>query len=156
MTKVAPLAGRVFNGGIGPIASQWRRGMVQGKARKMVQDNGSAVQWKTVSDSTQTDEETKIIWDTVGDDFVGTYLGMREIESDSGKFKQARFSADGVTYFCNANYSLRQGLKDVRPRTLVRVEFTSEQDTGQDSPMRVFTVQVAIRSGKAGTVSDNS
>jgi hypothetical protein len=110
--------------------------------------------WKTVSDPAQTTEETKIVFDTIGDEFVGTYLGMREVDGgENGRYKQARFAVGDDLYFTNANYSLRNGLKDVRPGTLTRVEFTSEQDTGQASPMRVFTVQVASR--KRG-VSDNS
>lgn len=102
--------------------------------------------WKTVSDPAQTDEETKIVFDTIGDEFIGTYLGMREVDGgENGKYKQARFKANDELYFVNANYSLRQGLKDVRIGSLARIEFTSEQDTGQASPMRVFTVQVGTR-----------
>ena len=110
--------------------------------------------WKTVSDPAQTVEETKIIFDTVEDEFIGTYLGMREVDGgENGTYKQARFSDDNKNlYFVNANYSLRQGLKTVRPGSLVRIEFTSEQDTGQASPMRVFTVQVGTR--KAGASSN--
>jgi hypothetical protein len=106
--------------------------------------------WKTVSDPAQTVEETKIVFDTVGDEFIGVYLGMREVDGgQNGTYKQARFSVDKDLYFVNANFSLRAGLKNVRTGTLTRVEFTSEQDTGQESPMRVFTVQTATR--KAGS-----
>lgn len=109
--------------------------------------------WKTVSDPAQTVEETKIIFDTIGDEFIGTYLGMREVDGgENGSYKQARFQVESDLYFVNANFSLRAGLKNVRNGSLVRIEFTSEQDTGQSSPMRVYTVQVGTR--KAGASSN--
>ena len=103
------------------------------------------IQWSTISEGAQeSQEETKIVFDTIGDAFVGTYLGMREIDGENGKYKQARFEDEtGNIYFCNANYDLRNGLKTVRAGSLVRVEYVADVSTGHpDNPMRAFRVQV--------------
>lgn len=103
-------------------------------------------QWKTVSEG-EEEEESKIVFDAIGDEFVGTYLGNRKIEprdiTESG-YTQARFrGTDDFLYFTNLGYSLKKGLSNVRPGSLVRVTFVSELDTGQASPMKQFKVEVA-------------
>jgi hypothetical protein len=116
------------------------------------------IQWTTVSTDESQSEETKVVFEDIGDVFIGTYLGMREIDSESGKYKQARFKDEkGVIYFINANYDLRQGLKDVRVNALVRIEFTSEVDTGQAQPMKCYRVQTGRHQRVSGmATSDNS
>lgn len=106
--------------------------------------------WVTVS-SEDVKPETKMVFEEFGDQFTGTFLGMRELPSLDGPYYQARFSdANGEIYFTNANYSLRDGLKDVRKNTRVRVTLVAEQDTGQASPMRVYRVEVARAAAMAG------
>lgn len=97
--------------------------------------------WKTVSEDEV--DETKIVFDTVGDVFVGRYLGTRNLSNSDGGYTQIRFQGeDGAHYFTNANYSLQKSFTDMRPGTTCRVTFVSEKDTGQRSPMRVFRVDV--------------
>jgi hypothetical protein len=116
--------------------------------------SGNEPQWKTVSGDDDV-EETKIVFDTIGDSFTGIYLGQRTIEpSDPTErpYSQARFENEDGIFFTNMGFSLRKGLKDVRVGKLVRVTFSSEMDTGQDSPMKVFKVEVAASPSRA-TVS---
>lgn len=104
----------------------------------------------TVSDPQNAEPETKIVFDTIGDNFTGIYLGMRDQSNSDGSYKQARFEAvdgSGEVYFTNANYSLRDGLKTVRNGSKVRITYTDDLDTGQASPMRVFKVEVARKNG---------
>lgn len=110
--------------------------------------NESSQEWTTVSEDAG-DPETKIVFDTLGDEFVADiYLGMRELSNEQGSYQQARFEKDGEIYFTNANYSLRNGLKNVRSGTgPIKLTFSSETDTGQRNPMRNFTVQVAKPKG---------
>ena len=96
-------------------------------------------QWKTISEDEV--DETKIVFDTVGDIFIGRYLGQRTLSNSDGNYTQLRFQGeDGVHYFTNANYSLMKSFTDMRPGTTVRITFVSEKDVGQRSPMRVFRV----------------
>jgi hypothetical protein len=117
------------------------------------------MQWSTVQDGTDEGEETKIIFDSIGDEFIGKYLGPRVLEDENGRsYTQLRFEVEGDgIYFTNAGFSLRQAFRSIRPGTLVRVEFSSETDTGRESAMKSFTVQVARRAaGTAAKVSENS
>lgn len=117
----------------------------------MATEENTGVQWKTVSEE-GSEEETKIVFDSMGDSFVGKFLGTRQIDNADGNYTQARFEANGEVYFTNLGYSLRRGLSNVRVGSLVRVTWTDEQDTGQASPMRIFRVEVgsAPRGATAG------
>jgi hypothetical protein len=99
-------------------------------------------EWSTVS---QDDvNETKISFDFIGDEFIGTYLGTRSQQNDNGSYTQLRFRGeDGEVYFTNANYSLSEGMRQVRPNNLVRLTYVADKDTGQPTPMRIFRVDVA-------------
>lgn len=108
----------------------------------------SGTEWTTVSEDAG-EPEIKIVFDTIGDEFeADLYLGMRSLDNEQGSYQQARFEKDGEIYFTNANWSLRNGLKNVRPGTgPIKLTFSSETDTGQRNPMRNFTVQVAKPKG---------
>jgi hypothetical protein len=95
-----------------------------------------------VSDGS-AEPETKMVFEVFGDQFTGIYLGMRNIPSADGGYQQARFEKDGETFFTNANFSIRDGLKSVRNGAKVRLTYVNDLDTGQASPMRVYTVEVA-------------
>jgi hypothetical protein len=101
----------------------------------------AAEEWQTVSEDEV--DETKIVFDTIGDEFIGIYAGPRVIENEDGKFTQYRFTVGDEHYFTNAGYSLMRGMSNVPKGSRVRIVFSSERDTQQDSPMKVFTVQVA-------------
>ena len=116
-------------------------------------------EWRTVSAGAE-EEENKLVFDTIGDEFIGTYLGNRTIEPrdvTESSYQQARFRGeDNLVYFTNLNYSLRQGLKDVRVGKLTRITFVSELDTGQASPMKQFRVDVAASAPKITSGSENT
>lgn len=109
--------------------------------------------WTTVSDSTEQEPETKIVFDTIGDEFTGYFLGTRVIEPadiTEKPYRQARFEGvdnegekTGEVFFTNMGFSLREGLKTVRAGSLVRITYTDDTDTGQASPMKGFRIEVA-------------
>jgi len=105
---------------------------------KPVTDEGG---WKTVSE-TEVDEN-KIVFDTIGDVFIGTYLGDRTVTNADGSYRQFRFRGtdDGV-YFVNANYSLQRGMENVRVGRMCRLTYIEDKDVGQRSPLRIFKVDV--------------
>lgn len=106
-------------------------------------------EWTTVSDA-EAQEETKIVFEDIGDEFVGEFLGFRQLQDQaSGQhYTQARFRQDEEIYFTRANHSMKNGLDNVRVGQTVRIVYASDIDTGQASPMRGFTVQV----GRAKTI----
>src|SRR6266436_4848599 len=94
-------------------------------------------------DVTPAGDEWQTVSDTIGDEFIGEYIGSRLIESEDGKFTQFRFKVEDDVYFTNAGYSLLRGMSHVIKGQRVRVVFSSERDTGQESLMRIFRVDVA-------------
>lgn len=120
--------------------------------------------WTTVSDSSAQEPETKIVFDQIGDEFTGIYLGTRQVEPadiTERPYTQARFQGvteDGertdTVYFTNMGHSLRQGLREVRTGSLVRITYTDDLDTGQASPMKGFRIEVARQA--AGKLSRNT
>lgn len=107
-------------------------------------------EWDTVSNADEAQEEIKIKFEEIGDEFIGEFLGYRKLQDrDSGQYyTQARLKQDEEIYFVRANHSLKQGLDQVRPGSMVKITYASDIDTGQASPMRGFTVQV----GRSKTV----
>lgn len=104
-------------------------------------------EWTTVSED-ETDE-IKIVFDTIGDEFVGTYIGPRVIETEDGKFTQYRFKVGDEVYFTNAGYSLMRGMQKVQPGSRVRITYKADRDTGRETPMRIMQVDVAKRRPQA-------
>lgn len=91
--------------------------------------------------------ETKIVFDTIDDSFTGKYLGMRDVPNPEGTYQQARFQDGEDIYFTNANHSLRDGLKNVRIGSIVRITYVDDLDTGQANTMRLYKVEVARGKG---------
>src|SRR5262245_36775584 len=91
-----------------------------------------AMQWNTVSEGAQeSKEEIKVVFDTIGDEFIGKFLGMRTIGEGSDSYQQARFEdEEGNLYFTNANFDLRNGLKKVRVGSVVRIQYVADVSTG--------------------------
>lgn len=86
--------------------------------------------------------ESQIVFDTRGDQFIGRFMGMDNLGSSN--IYQAHFEGygkdAGENYFTNAGYDLRKKLEKVPPKTLVRITYIDDKDTGQAQPMRVYKV----------------
>jgi hypothetical protein len=96
--------------------------------------------WETVADETPD----RIIFDTLGDQFVGTYEGEMLVDLDDGE--QGKYltfrNADG--YFCtSAGYKLDQAFQKISVGSLVRLTYVKNVDTGQPTPMKDMKVEVA-------------
>lgn len=111
---------------------------------KATPETATTDEWVTVSDPSTITQDIKMVFEVIGDEFIGIWKGFRAIPSSDGGFQQARFADDeGNTYFTNANYSLSDGLKNVRVDSKVRVTYIADLDTGQANPMRVYRVDVS-------------
>lgn len=113
------------------------------------------IQWETVNSPDDT-PQSKIVFDTIGDEFTGTFQGERVIPSQDGDYTQYLFENELGRCFVNANYSLREGMRHVRKGNLVRITFTSEVDTGQESLMKQYQVQIGRRPRPTTKPSENS
>lgn len=102
------------------------------------------LQWSTIAE----ESATTVIFDTVGDAFVGRYIGIEHIEPDNGKdepFDRFTFRAkDRELYAVNQSYKLADALKDVDPGTWVRITYVKDISTKRGlNPMKDFVIDVA-------------
>jgi len=111
-----------------------------------VKEVGSDQEWETVAS-----ESGKPIAFSVGESFVGTFLGIDHIvppnsSSPDDEFDQAKFSdADGLTRTINLGYKLKEGLEKASVGKLVRI--TRMDDVPSNDPkkndMKDYRVEVA-------------
>lgn len=96
--------------------------------------------WEVVREETPA----RVLFDTVGDQFVGTYEREMHVipENGSDEFDLFVFRVDQGPVAVNSSYSIRDGLRDVPPGTTVRITYVKDIDTGKDSPMKDFRVEV--------------
>lgn len=115
--------------------------------------------WTAVSDGS-VEQEVKIVFEEIGDEFTGEYLGLRELKDrDTGNvYFQARFRDPETSeiVFCRANWSLKEGLEKVRIGGTCKVIYSDDVDTGRESPMRAFTVMIPQGQAPATSGSPNS
>ena len=95
---------------------------------------------------TEVDAEVQLSFETIGDGFTATFLEM-DPRNSSG-IVQAHFeNAETLDHehignaFTNVGRDLETKLKKVPHHRQVRIEWISNLDTGQASPMRVYKVQ---------------
>jgi hypothetical protein len=100
------------------------------------------VQWETrVQESGD-----QIVFDTIGDVFIGQFTGARKADTDDGQFTILTFmGVDGKPYQTNAGWKLQEGFSDIDSGTIVRVTYVKDVDTGSPSPMKDFRIDVAVK-----------
>ncbi len=97
--------------------------------------------WTTVS------EEVQIAFESEGDGFIGVYVsrdavgqnGMVQFHFENVTDLDNNFVADRA--FVNGTRDLVGKLRTVPFRRMVRAQWIKSMDTGQATPMRIFSVQ---------------
>ena len=114
----------------------------------MAEFDPAAVQWETAV----PEIGDQIVFDTIGDVFIGLYLGTRSVlaEPDDPKsvFKVLMFTGvDGKPYQINAGWKLESAFDsaNVPERAIVRITYVKDVDTGRKDPMKDYRVEVAKR-----------
>lgn len=98
------------------------------------------IQWTAVYD--ETAEMEKFAFEVIGEQFIGTYRGTKQQSNENGSYVQYHFRGyDGIAYFINGSYSLREAMAKVKVGSLVRITYTGDRDTGRDDPMKLYTVE---------------
>ena len=102
--------------------------------------------WETVQDGVAT----KVIFDTVGDVFIGQYIRKDRIEREPAadgsdqSFSLYIFKGrDGENYSVQNSYSIDEGMESVDEGQWVRITFVSEVPTARKlNPMKSFKIDV--------------
>ena len=100
------------------------------------------LQWETIAE----ESATTVIFDKVGDEFVGRYVGVEHIVPEKDEpFDRFTFRAkDGQLYAINQSYKLAEALTEVKPDTWVRIKYVKDIPTKRAlNPMKDFVIDVA-------------
>lgn len=108
-------------------------------------------EWETVAE----ESAATVVFDTIGDVFIGEYLGSEHIEPENGKrneqsgenedaFDRFVFRArDGKRYAINKSYKLNAAMEDVDEGQWVRITYVADIETSRKlNPMKDFRVDV--------------
>lgn len=95
---------------------------------------------------------TMVVFDTIGDVFIGQYVGTEHIDPNNGKdepFDRYNFRGrDGELYAVNKSYKLAQAMedKDIQPETWVRITYIKDIPTDRKlNPMKDFRIDVRTK-----------
>lgn len=98
-------------------------------------------EFETVSD----ESPARIVFEKVGETFVGQYVGMEHIQPENGEdpFDLYVFRGrDGNLYSLNNSFKIEKGMQDVKPDAWVRVTYVKEIPVKKGNPMKDFKVEV--------------
>jgi hypothetical protein len=98
-------------------------------------------------DTLVEESPTMIIFDEIGDVFVGQYVGVEHIDPDNGKdepFDRFNFRArDGKLYGVNQSYQLVNAMEKVEPGQWIRITYAKDIPTKRGlNPMKDFKIDV--------------
>jgi len=128
--------------------------MATSKAKNVVEEENPDV--STVPDDWEfetiaEESATGIVFDTIGDQFVGQYKGVEHIDPGTvdGDGKSKAFSRflfmgrDGKPYAVPQSFKLNAAMEDVEDDQWVRITYVKDIPTGRDlNPMKDFRVEV--------------
>lgn len=103
-------------------------------------------EFETVSE----EAPTRIIFDTIGDTFVGQYIGMEHIDREPAadgsdqSFDQFLYRGrDGDRYAIYESFDLKEGMEKVAPGQWCRLTYLKDVKTARNlNPMKSFRVDV--------------
>lgn len=104
-------------------------------------------EWTTVAE----ESATRIIFDTIGDQFTGTYLGTEEIpHPQTGElmrylmFRGTQAEQKGELFSTSASWKLEDAFKAIEPGTKVRITYVKNVETSRGpNKMKDYRIDVA-------------
>jgi len=100
------------------------------------------IEWHTAVQETGD----QIVFDTIGDEFVGMFNGPQTAEKEGEEFTILTFEGtDGKPYQTNAGWKLERAFVDIPTGTVVRITYVKDIDVNQPSPLKDFRVDIAYR-----------
>jgi hypothetical protein len=111
----------------------------------------SAFEWDLVHE----ESPDQIVFDTVGDEYTGLYLGSEVIgfedkKGDHQEFTQHRFRDPGGITVINGGYELNAELAKIPADTMIKVRLMKLVDVGQNDPMKSYRIWTARSAANTG------
>src|SRR6202035_5937076 len=92
-------------------------------------------QWETVAEASPT----RVIFDTIGDEFIGTYKGVSHIDPDNGKddpFDVLLFEGlDGELYSMSGTKLMKEFSK-IPPGTMSKITYVKDLPSNKGNPFK--------------------
>lgn len=113
----------------------------------MADKNTPEKNWNESGWGQEVEAESQIVLESEGEGFIATYLGMDAptasgiIQAHLEKVTDLNDQWLGDEMFINATRDLERKLRKVPNGSQIRVQWISSMNTGQKTPMRVFSVQ---------------
>jgi hypothetical protein len=116
-------------------------------------------QWENVHE----ESPDQITFDTVGDTLIAEYQGMDTItftetkkdgSTEDRSFVQLRFRLPNGPAVVNGGYELVEAYKEIPTNSMTRTQLIKFVDTGQQSPMKSYRVDVAKRTANADSTGE--
>lgn len=104
----------------------------------------SDYEWENI----QEERPDQIVFDTRGDVYTGMYLRSEIItftdnKGEEKEFTQLNFRDPGGLKSINAGHELREAFKNIPPNSMVRIELKKFVNTGEQSDMKSYRIDVA-------------
>jgi hypothetical protein len=114
----------------------------------------AAFEWDLVHE----ESPDQIVFDTIGDEYTGLYLGSEVItftkqvkgEDVDQEFTQHRFRDPGGITVVNGGYELNSELSKIEPNTMLRIRLMKLVDVGQNDPMKSYRIWTARSAANTG------
>lgn len=93
----------------------------------------------------RSEAATRVIFDTIGDSFVGQYEGIEHVTPPDGseEFDLWNFRGrDGVLYAINDSYSLTQAKSDIKVGDWVRLTYMLDVPSKRGNPMKSLRIEI--------------
>lgn len=105
--------------------------------------NADEWEWENVVEASPS----RVIFDTIGDEFIGQFIGEEEIDPGTGEedvFSLYLFRGrDGELYGINKSYKLAQAMDKIEPGSWVKIQYVKDINTGRGlNPMKDFRIDV--------------
>lgn len=106
-------------------------------------------------DEVHEEAPDQIVWDTIGEVYIGTYTGQESIDPKDPKdpdkrFIQLKFRDNEGAKVINAGHELRTAFAEIPTGSLVRIEYVKDVEVKQAAPMKSFNVKVGRPVNKKG------
>jgi hypothetical protein len=101
----------------------------------------SETEWETVAEASPT----RVIFDTIGDEFVGTYKGVTHIDPDNGKddpFDVLVFEGTDGELYSMSGTKLMKEFSKIEPGRLARITYVKDLPSGKGNPFKDFKVEL--------------
>lgn len=112
---------------------------------KVVTDSPENWEWDVVQET----PAIKVVFDTIGDVFIGELIGMEHIDNEPAadgsdrSFDQWLFLLEGERYAIADSYSLGEALRKIDPGKWCRIEYVRDVPTARKlNDMKAFRVSV--------------